>query len=86
MIVVIIIILFLYFLLVAFVLLLYLCFVVVSVPVYNVFVLCFMFLGSTLVQDVPFGATQSTLTNQINNNNNNTMLSLDGISAMFISI
>ena len=47
-----------------------LCFVVVSVPVYNVFVLCFMFLGSTLVQAVPFGATQSTLTNQINNNNN----------------
>ena len=30
-----------------------------------------MFMGSTLVQAVPFGATQSTLTNQINNNNNN---------------
>ena len=40
------------------------CFVVVSVSVYNVFVLCFMFLGSTLVQAVPFGATQSSVTNQ----------------------
>lgn len=34
-------------------------------------VLCFMFSGSTLVQAVPFGATKSTLTNQICNNNNN---------------
>ena len=50
-------------------LLLYLHFIIVSVPVYNVLALCIMFSGSTLVQDVPFGATQSSLTNQINNNN-----------------
>ena len=50
---------------------LYLCFVIVSVSVYNVFVLCIIFLGSTLVQAVPSGATKSSLTNQINDNNNN---------------
>ena len=45
--------------------LLYLCFVIVSVSVYNVFVLCVMLSGSTLVQVMPFGATHSSLTNQI---------------------
>ena len=45
--------------------LLHLCFIIVSVSVYNVFVLCIMFLGSILVQAVPFSATgtQSSLTN-----------------------